>query len=97
MERNEISLHEVKVFAALNRREGRWATSKEIAGEAGVAGRTARAHLLKLVRLGIADQAEVFPAHRYRRAEKAAKRNAGYHLRLLAACEVFSVEPGAKA
>ncbi len=86
MERNEVSLHEVKVYLTLG---CGWVTAKEVAAKATVAERTARAHLLKLVRLGIAEQAEVFPAHRYRMAEKAGKRNGGYVQRLEQAREIF--------
>lgn len=89
MERNEISAHEVRVFECLRGAKGKWLTAKDVAVATEVADRTARAHLSKFVKLGIADQAEVFPAHRYRLAEKAGKRNAGYLLRIEAACEVF--------
>jgi DNA-binding IclR family transcriptional regulator len=94
MERNEVSLHEARIFTALERAGG-WLTNREIAQAAGVAGRTARAHSLRLVRLGILDLAEVFPAHRYRLSEKAAKRNAAYFQRLRQACEVFGIAPSA--
>jgi DNA-binding IclR family transcriptional regulator len=43
-----------------------WLTSQQVAEGAKVAARTARQHLLRLVQLGLLDQAEVFPAHRYR-------------------------------
>jgi hypothetical protein len=46
---------------------------------------------LKLVNLGIFDQAEVFPAHRYRLAEMADKRNKGYALRIEQAMSVFGI------
>lgn len=68
MERNEVSLHEVKLFLALKEAGAAWST-KALAAAAGVAERTARAHMLKLVKLNIADLAEVFPAHRYRLAD----------------------------
>ena len=93
METNEVSLHQVKVFQCLE--AGEWLTSKEVAERAGVAGRTARAHLLKLVHLGIVDQAEVFPAHRYRLSEMADKRNKAYVQRLHAAMEVFGIKRAA--
>ncbi len=91
MERNEVSIHEAKLFVALEKRGGKWATSKELAGEAQIAERTSRAHLLKMVRMNVLDLAEVFPAHRYRLADKAAKRNAAYVLRLRNAAEVFGL------
>jgi hypothetical protein len=90
MERNEVSLHEVKVYLTYKAASG-WLTSKEVAQKSGVAERTARAHSLKLVKLGILDQAEVFPAHRYRLAEKAGKRNVAYLRRLEDACVVFGL------
>ena len=94
METSEVSLHQVKVFQCLE--SGGWVTAKEVAGKAGVADRTARAHLLKLVHLGVADQAEVFPAHRYRLSEMADRRNKAYVQRIHAAMEVFGLTPAAR-
>ncbi len=92
MERNEISLHEVKIYNALRANKERWLTNSEVAGIVkDVALRTVRAHTLKLVKLGLIDQAEVFPAHRYRWSEKGEKRNMAYALRLEAACGVFGI------
>jgi len=91
MERNEVSTHEIAVFKSLLEAEG-WLTSRDIATLAEIAPRTARAHALKLVRLGIADQAEVFPGHRYRIAEFAAKRNRGYVDRLARAANALGIE-----
>ncbi len=94
MERNEVSLHEVRVYLALKGQPQRWLTNREITALLpGVAPRTVRAHTLKLVQLGLIDQAEVFPAHRYRWSEKAAKRNSSYSLRLEQACSVFGLAP----
>lgn len=89
VERNEVSRHEVLVFRSLA--IDRWVTSRQVAETSGVAPRTARAHLLKLVRLGVVDQAEVFPAHRYRLSEFAAKRNRGYTDRLDRAAEALEM------
>ncbi len=94
VERNEISAQEVRVYSHLKRNGARWTTSKTTAAEAHVAPRTARALLLKFVRLNIVDQAEVFPAHRYRLSEKAARRNLGYVQRLEHACAVFADSVG---
>lgn len=88
MESNEISLHQLKVFEFV-RDSGRWVTSAEIQDGAGVAARTARLHALNLVKLGLFDQAEVFPGRRYRLSEFAEQRNKGYMLRLAQAREVF--------
>jgi predicted ArsR family transcriptional regulator len=89
MERNEISLHQVKVYQCVAARQ-RWMTNNEIAAAAGVAPRTARHHTSTLVAMGIFDQAEVFPNHAYRLAEKAKQRNTAYLLRLEKAAEVFT-------
>jgi len=88
MERNEVSVHELRVFLTL-RSATAWLSSKEIAQQSKVAERTARAHARKLAAMGLCDVAEVFPGHRYRWAEKAAKRNAGYLQRLERAAEIF--------
>lgn len=79
------------MYQTLRAADGRWMTSAEIAEHAHVAPRTARAHALKLVKLGVVDQAEVFPGHRYRLAEHAVKRNRGYFDRLTRAAEVFGL------
>lgn len=94
MEKNEVSIHEAKLFIALRQSGKQWMTSKDVAKASGVAERTARSHLLKLSQMGIAECAEVFPGHRYRMAEKAAKRNGGYLHRLQKACEVFALAGG---
>lgn len=88
MEHNEISLHQLKVFQCVKNAKG-WITNNEIAAATNVSPRTARQHTLRLVSLGIFDQAEVFPAHRYRFSEKAKQRNTAYLLRLQKAQEVF--------
>ncbi len=93
MERNEISAHEVRVYHAL-RTATAWLSSADVARLAAVAGRTARAHCLKLVNLGLADQAEVFPSHRYRISDKAGKRNVAYLQRLERAGEALGIASG---
>jgi hypothetical protein len=47
---------------------------------------------LKLVKLGVVEQAEVFPGHRYRISPFAAKRNRGYVDRLVSAADALGVE-----
>ncbi len=81
MEEGEVSLNQVKVFDFVRKSEG-WVTAAEIATGSGVVPRTVRHHVLKLVKLGIFDQAEIFSAHRYRVSEHADKHNAAYVLRL---------------
>ena len=84
-----MSVHQVRIYMALKEAAG-WITNRQIATAANVAERTARQHTLNLVKLGVLDLAEVFPAHKYRLSEKAAKRNAAYVNRLEAAREVFA-------
>jgi predicted transcriptional regulator of viral defense system len=90
MESNEISLHQLRVFEFV-REAGRWVTATEIQDGTGVSPRTARHHALKLAKLGLFDQAEVFPGHRYRISQFAEQRNKDYMLRLEQAREVFGV------
>jgi hypothetical protein len=87
-ERAEISEHMVRIWRWLSDRES-WETSASIAIGAGVSGRTARAHAHRLVGLGLLDQAEVFPGHRYRVSKLAEKRNKAFVLRLQEAASVF--------
>jgi hypothetical protein len=81
MERAEISAHQVRVFRFVSDAK-RWVSNDEIAAGAQVAPRTARAHTRHFVSLGIFDQAEIFPSHRYQLSSKAEKRNKAYLLRL---------------
>jgi hypothetical protein len=87
-EKNEISEQEVKFYCALN---GEWKTSSKLAEMAKISPRTSRMYSLKFVRLGLADRAEVFPAHRYRLSDKAGKRNISYVQRLEEARAVFGL------
>ena len=89
-ERSEISLHEVKLFRALKAKPDKWFTNEELSAECKFSGRTVRAHTSRFVKLGILDQAEVFPAHRYRFSQKANRRNVAYLQRLEQADEVFN-------
>lgn len=89
VETSEISIHELRIFRTLETAGGKWLSSKAVAEQSRVSPRTARGHLLKFVQLNIAEQAEVFPGHRYRLATLASKRNPGYMLRLERAAEVF--------
>ncbi len=90
MESKMISAHQLAVYDALRQLDG-WSTSKEIAAKAGVAWRTARAHCLRLFRLGIFEQAEeVFPARHYRISRSHfTEKQAVYFARLNAAREVL--------
>lgn len=89
MEKNEISIQEVLTFKALS--TGSWMTNQEIAAETKVPVRTVRSKTKKFVDLGLCDQAEIFPAHRYRLSEKASARNKAYLQRLLNAKEILGL------
>lgn len=89
-ERRTISFHEIRVFRVLKAGIEKWFTHKQIAEASKMNERTVRSHTLRLVQLGIADQAEVYPGRRYRLSEKAEKRNGSYFLRLNEADEIFS-------
>lgn len=91
MEGNEVSIHQVRIYKVFSQTPGAWLTSKEVANKAAVSGRTARLHCLRMVKLGLLDQAEVFPGHRYQLSSLAAKRNQAYVLRLEHAAAVFGV------
>lgn len=90
-ERNEVSVQEVRFYLAAKAAASRWSTAQALAVAAKIAPRTSRAYATKLVKLGLFDVAEVFPAHRYRLSDKASKRNAAYVQRLEGAAEVFSL------
>lgn len=90
-EKGEISLHEVKLYRSFTGSPEKWVSNRDVAQMTGVAERTVRMHTLRLVNLGILDMAEVFPAHRFRLAKMADKRNKGYVTRLENACEVFGL------
>jgi DNA-binding IclR family transcriptional regulator len=95
MERNEVSIQEVRTYCFLLKNKDRWVSHREMAEGSDISERTARSYTLKLVKIGILDLAEVFPSHRYRLSEKAAKRNAAYINRLEQACSVFGIDlPG---
>lgn len=92
MERNEISIHEVKIYKALAANADRWVTNQEVVETIDhVAPRTVRQTTKKLVELGLVEQAEVFPAHRFKLSEHAAQRNKGYLDRLNRAADVFGL------
>ena len=88
METSEISAHQVRVYNFVAEQSG-WVSARDIAHGAQVSGRTARNHALNFVRLGVFDQAEVFPSHRYRLSLLADKRNKTFVQRLKQANTVF--------
>jgi len=91
MEKGEISIHEARLYRVFTKSPATWLTNKEIAQQAKIAERTARLHTLRLVKLGILDLAEVFPAHKFKLPQTADKRNRGYLTRLENVCEVFGI------
>jgi hypothetical protein len=89
MEKNEISIQEVKVFLGLQ--SGDWVTNEVLSQKLKIPARTVRQKTKKFVDLGLCDVAEVFPGHRYRLSEKADKRNFSYLNRLKLAREIFGL------
>lgn len=92
-ERSEISRHELLIYKAFVDNKDKWLTNQGIAEmlTGSVAIRTVRLHTLRLVKLGILDLAEVFPAHRFKASIKAHRRNLNYVTRLKKALEVFGM------
>ena len=91
MEQAEISEHQWKIYACLAKTQ-RWMTNRELATATGVSLRRVSFHTQNLVKLGILDQAEVYPGHRFRLSTKADKRNTAYLQRLQQAGEIFGYQ-----
>lgn len=90
MERNEVSLHEVRVFRFFIDNPGGWFSNREITGATeSVSARTVRLHTQRLAALGLLDAEEVFPGRRFRLATPATQRSRGYLDRLRTAAEVL--------
>jgi predicted transcriptional regulator of viral defense system len=92
-ERRTVSLHEVKVWLALRGKPGQWLTNDEIAKESGVRVRTARQYTLRLVKQGLLERAETFPAYRFRLASKV--EPSAYQQRIEAVIEAFGLQADA--
>ena len=88
MENKEVSVHEAKAYNFIKQQTG-WVTHGQIAEGAGIAERTARAYTVKWGRLGVIEQAAVFPGHRYKLADKAA--NNSYVRRLETVCQILGI------
>lgn len=88
MEQSEVSFNQVKIYYHL-KTTGAWMTNREIATTLKISLRNASLHTQTLVKLGILDQAEVFPGHRYRYSAQDKKRNLAYVQRLEQATEIF--------
>lgn len=91
MESNEISLHQAKIFSFMQAHKLTWHTVKDVQAATAVSPRATHNNLLRLVKLGLLDQAELYPGHRYRFSEKAAQRNLAYLQRLETACSIFEL------
>jgi hypothetical protein len=97
VERNEVSLHEVKIYLVLFGHQDRWLSNTEILTLIGngVSRRTIVGHTNRLFQLRLVDRAEVFPAHRFRWSPHAEQRNGGYARRLKEASIVFGLSEAA--
>lgn|ERR1700693_545006 len=94
MENSEISIQELQIINVLRLNPSQWFSNHEIKKMIGiVSDRTVRARTLKLVNLGLVDQVKVFPSHKYRWSETAAKQNASYVMQIDKAAEVFGLQP----
>lgn len=92
METSEISVHQIAVYDFV-KSAGRWVSMKDIISGTGVKRETVGNHCRRFVKLGIFDQAEVWPGHRFRFAELAEKRNPAIIARVFAARNALNM-PG---
>jgi hypothetical protein len=60
--------------------------------QAAVQPRTVRMHTARLVKLGLLEQAELFPEYRYRLSDKAQQHNPEYLARLAEAAKLHGVD-----
>ena len=72
---------------------GHWLTNDEIAKESGVKVRTARQYTLRLVKQGLLERADTFPAYRFRLVSKA--EPSAYQQRIEAVIEAFGLQADA--
>lgn len=92
METSEVSIHEVKVFRALQANKDKWLSNEDLADIIdGVAPRTVRSKTSKFVKLQLVEEAAVFPSHRFKWSDRADSRNQGYVLRLESAAGVLGL------
>jgi DNA-binding CsgD family transcriptional regulator len=88
MDRHQISLYEVKIYRTFLGTPDKWFTNQEVASLIGVAARTVRAHTRRLTSIGVLEQAELFPAYRYRLSTEAGQIDMGYMNRLNRAIDI---------
>jgi len=89
VETNEISLHQFKIYDALKKSQ-EWLSMKDIVKQTGAARGTVGQHLRRFIKLGLVDQAEVWPGHRFRLSPHAEKRNKSLMERLEQSGKIFS-------
>lgn len=89
METNEISYHEVLIWRAIQAKGERWFTNADISKMTPtISSRTVRIKTKKFAELGLLQQADVFPAHRFKLKPKA-DRSVPYIRRLEDATDAF--------
>ena len=89
--RSEVSIHEVRIYGLFKNNPGKWFTNKTISAALGMAARTVRQHTLRFVKFKIIEQADVFPAHRFRFCDKVAGSAAVHIERLNNAAAAFEL------
>jgi hypothetical protein len=100
MESIQISAQQARVFSLLkavalesNSPAQCWLTNREIELRLkDVNLRTIRLHTSKLAKLGVFEEAVVFPAHKYRVSDKAQQLNPSYLARLAEAAKLHGVD-----
>lgn len=102
MERSEISQYQIAIYFAFKNRPDQWMSNADVAAVAdGITPRTVRAHTHRLAKLGVLDEATVFPANRYRLAVKRNEDAEEHCQRLERAAQVFGMatapDPSAEA
>lgn len=76
---DQVSVHEVLVFTALQNHRHAWISNSDLAARVpSVSLRTVRAHVARWVRQGLVEQADVYPGPRYRLAPDAESRCGEY-------------------
>lgn len=89
MRADQISPQEFRLYQTLCQNPRHWFTNVELAAEAKVAPRTARAYTRHWLKLGIVQVAHVFPAYKFKWATPAGKRSNAYVNRLKSAEEII--------
>jgi hypothetical protein len=85
-----VSAHEVRLVAALQERPEEWRGNDDLAAAAAISSRTARAHLPRLIALGVAEGLRLHPARKYRLVAKPGPTAARYLDRVRKAAGAFA-------